>query len=204
MDKHKLVPIEPTREMWAAAGNAVIALESSHHDAISEAVYMAMLKAAPEIEQKAFVYIHQDTLDSIQQYVSNKDDSFGRPPVWMGDQANSVSGHTIPLYLHHPPAWMPIETAPFGKTVLVFYNNSLGKGRIIKARYIERYTEEAGEASIDNEFCDYCEEYDEFFVPEGWYETVDNGHEYSGYKLETGSNPTHWMPLPPPPAEVNS
>lgn len=46
---YKLVPINPTREMWAAAGDAVVALKSQHHDAISEAVYKAMLTAAPDV-----------------------------------------------------------------------------------------------------------------------------------------------------------
>ena len=50
MSKYKLVPIEPTREMWAAAGDAVVALNGQHHDSISEAVYKAMLAAAPQQE----------------------------------------------------------------------------------------------------------------------------------------------------------
>jgi len=51
MGNYKLVPLDPTREMWAAAGDAVVALTSQHHDAISEAVYKAMLDAAPKIKQ---------------------------------------------------------------------------------------------------------------------------------------------------------
>lgn len=54
MNKFKLVPIEPTREMWAAAGDAVVALNSQHHDAISGAVYNAMLVAAPEVVMVGF------------------------------------------------------------------------------------------------------------------------------------------------------
>src|SRR5699024_214981 len=51
MGNYKLVPLDPTREMWAAAGDAVVALTSQHHDAIREAVYKAMLDAAPNIKQ---------------------------------------------------------------------------------------------------------------------------------------------------------
>lgn len=43
------VPVEPTREMWAAAGTAVCNLQRrgvGHHDAISEAVWAAMIAAA--------------------------------------------------------------------------------------------------------------------------------------------------------------
>lgn len=46
-----LVPREPTREMWAAAGTEVCDLQRrgiGHHDLISEAVYSAMLSAAPQ------------------------------------------------------------------------------------------------------------------------------------------------------------
>jgi hypothetical protein len=50
MTKYKLVPVEPTREMWSAAGDAVVALKSQHHDAISEAVYKAMLATAPDVQ----------------------------------------------------------------------------------------------------------------------------------------------------------
>jgi len=41
------VPIEPTREMWAAMANAVIGKTSVHHDVVVEAVYRAMVTSAP-------------------------------------------------------------------------------------------------------------------------------------------------------------
>lgn len=46
----QLVPVEPTREMWAAAGDCVTTLQwqgIGHHDKISGAVYRAMLAATP-------------------------------------------------------------------------------------------------------------------------------------------------------------
>ena len=51
LEGRKLDPVEPTREMWAASGDAIMALPNAgntHHDQISEAVYRAMLAAAPE------------------------------------------------------------------------------------------------------------------------------------------------------------
>lgn len=56
---YKLVPVKPTREMWAAAGNAVVALNSQHHDAISEAVYKAMLAAAPDFDRQVIAEVNQ-------------------------------------------------------------------------------------------------------------------------------------------------
>lgn len=47
----KWMSAEPTREMWAAAGDAVVRLQVDghhHHDKYSEAVYRAMWAAAPQ------------------------------------------------------------------------------------------------------------------------------------------------------------
>lgn len=43
---YAVVPKEPTREMWAASGDAIVKLGHVHHDAISVACYRAMLSAA--------------------------------------------------------------------------------------------------------------------------------------------------------------
>ena len=107
--RYKLVPVEPTREMWAAAGNAVVALNSQHHDAVSEAVYKAMLAAAPEMEQEPYAY---------EYGASNGDGTFS---VVMDKGRLSQLGETeydychpgifaskerpvTPLYLHPQPA----------------------------------------------------------------------------------------------------
>lgn len=47
------VPREPTRKMWAAAGDAVVALQIrgvGHHDALIAAAWAAMIDAAPLAE----------------------------------------------------------------------------------------------------------------------------------------------------------
>lgn len=44
---------------------------------------------------------------------------------------------------------------------------------------------------------DYDEESDAYIIPEGWWETVDFGEEFSAVDMVV----THWMPLPEPPEE---
>lgn len=41
----------------------------------------------------------------------------------------------------------------------------------------------------------YCEETDDYIIPEGWWEAVECGDEFSAVDLFV----THWMPLPEPP-----
>lgn len=91
-------------------------------------------------------------------------------------------------------AWNIIESVPKGRAVLVYYKNSLGKGRTVKASYIEKFTEEATE---ECDFGEYCEERDIYCWPEGWYEQIDNWDEFTGVAMS--NIPTHWMPLPQPP-----
>ena len=48
--------------------------------------------------------------------------------------------------------------------------------------------------------CDYSEEDDEFYLCEGWYETVKNCDNFNSVAVEDFV--THWMHLPEPPKEV--
>lgn len=50
----------------------------------------------------------------------------------------------------------------------------------------------------DYEACDeYCEEADDYYVNEGWYERIYNWDDYGAVGI--GDFVTHWMPLPEPP-----
>lgn len=61
-------------------------------------------------------------------------------------------------------------------------------------------TEESGyNWELDNVDMEYDEDADAFIVPEGWWEAVRYGEEFSA----VDDFVTHWMPLPEPPGEVD-
>lgn len=87
--------------------------------------------------------------------------------------------------------WKPIDDdAKSGKPVLVYYLNSYQKSRVVKACWVPKYTEESSE-----DHAEYCEEKDNYYSPEGWYELIDNWGDYSSVAICEGE-PTHYMPLP--------
>lgn len=95
--------------------------------------------------------------------------------------------------------WQPIAAAQKNTPYLIAYRNAYGKDRVIKAVYIERYTVESNlDAECDDE---YDEGTDTYYWCEGWYELVDNFGDYTHLRLDTTNVPTHFMPLPTPPAE---
>lgn len=94
--------------------------------------------------------------------------------------------------------WRPASDKPeHGKTVLATYLNQCGKRRRVRAFYIGQYEEEEG--SEDDELCvEYCEEKDEWYLKEGWYELIDNWDTYSSVAIVEGVV-DYWMPMPSAP-----
>lgn len=93
--------------------------------------------------------------------------------------------------------WQPIATAPHSIPVLVHYKNSHDKSRVIKARFVARFTEEAG-FDYEEGCAEYDEENDRYTTTEGWWEQIDNWPDYGEVAVHEGV-PDHWMPLPEPP-----
>jgi hypothetical protein len=79
--------------------------------------------------------------------------------------------------------WLPIESAPKGRKLIVGYFNPLGNWRSVIGRYyldgtLESETDKGG------------------FAPEGWYEET----EAYEYLMQMDQEPTYYRSLPPPPA----
>jgi hypothetical protein len=89
-----------------------------------------------------------------------------------------------------PSPWQPIATAPKMLKIIVFYRNTLGKGRCVMACY---YKERSLEMADDYaEVGEYDEALGNSYAPEGWYEE----HDSDSPLMSLQEAPTHWMPLP--------
>jgi hypothetical protein len=101
--------------------------------------------------------------------------------------------------------WIQVEDKlPTGINVLAFYKNCLNKGRIVKAFYVYRYTEESTERDWCDPYDEYRKEKDMHFLKEGWYEICENSNDdYSSWFINNGTV-THWMPLPDSPEEEST
>ena len=96
-----------------------------------------------------------------------------------------------------PVAWTPVAEAlpKSGEKVLACYRHRWGNLRPIRAFWTAAKTEEA---DSDDARMEYDEATDAYYVPEGWYECIDNWDDYSSVAVTEGKV-THWMPLPDPP-----
>lgn len=83
-----------------------------------------------------------------------------------------------------------------GLKVLAIQKTNYLQNRVtIVGHWVEKFSEEAG----DSEFDDYCEEKDEYYLPEGWYEDQYNWGEYAAIKVNDDADITHWRLLPDKP-----
>ena len=124
----------------------------------------------------------------------------GRKPknLFMGSEESLI--HFTREYVEWLEAqltWRPVSEKPEkDQIVIATYLNQCGKRRRVRAVYVRQYEEEAGE---DDELCvEYCEEKDEWYLKEGWYELIDNWYDYSSVAIVEGTV-DHWLPMPPAP-----
>jgi hypothetical protein len=77
------------------------------------------------------------------------------------------------------------------KEVLVFQKH--GESVVC---FVGSYTKKfEKEACCDSDFMEYCEEKDQYYEPEGWYESQYNWDEYAGIYCSQG-NVIGWCELP--------
>ena len=99
-------------------------------------------------------------------------------------------------------AWIPVAVLPAPcLKVIATYVNRRGNRRTIMAKWIPGKTEEAH--SLDDEFGEYDEATDTTYVPEGWYECINNLDDYTFVAVGEGAI-THWMPLPEAPDAIRA
>ncbi|MEK0313723.1 DUF551 domain-containing protein [Cohnella sp. 56] len=104
-----------------------------------------------------------------------------------------------------PSGWIPVSRRmPEVQTpVLATYSTKtyMDKTRsvVVMAQYFPAKTVKACDFLQDGVDGDYDEDQDEYFVPEGWWESSDEAE--TVYALT--HDVTHWMPLPKPPG-INS
>lgn len=97
-----------------------------------------------------------------------------------------------------PVAWIKVsdELPKCGKPVLGCYKDTYEKLWIVRAKWIPKHTEES--YGDDDFFVEYDEATDTYYLPEGWYECINNWDDYSSVKIYEGEI-THWMMLPTAP-----
>lgn len=99
------------------------------------------------------------------------------------------------------PEWYDIASKGLpesGVNVLAAYVNCAGKWQVVKALWVAKNSEIA---STEDENSEYDEEKDDYFIPEGWYECVNNWDEYASFKITEGAV-THWRLLPNAPTAL--
>lgn len=89
------------------------------------------------------------------------------------------------------------EMPKSGTFVLAAFVNAYGKARVVRAAWAARWTLPADDECGDD-WAEYSEDRDEYFCPEGWYET--NDHEDTHWQITDAV--THWMPLPEHPRKA--
>jgi hypothetical protein len=92
--------------------------------------------------------------------------------------------------------WISVkESIPEG-VALVAYQKEQAGTLVCKACYFKKHEQET---SDDDNF-DYNDEDDVYYIPEGWYECIDNWEDYSSVSIQ--GIVTHWMPLPEAPSQA--
>ena len=111
---------------------------------------------------------------------------------------NSKWQEAVQNALDFIPTWIRVEDALPENDVHVLLSCKCGAGAYVcDGFHTEKFsTPTRFYEDID---ADYDEETDEYYLPEGWWEVINNWDDDSCVEIE--DTVTHWMPLPEPPKE---
>ena len=101
--------------------------------------------------------------------------------------------------------WISVaDRLPEDDKPVLAYGHAVGNPQYntyFKGRWIAEHTMKAGDFGADEDLAlIYDETEDEFYVPEGWFERIENWDDYTDVAVGDYIV-THWMPLPEPPGK---
>jgi hypothetical protein len=119
----------------------------------------------------------------------------------LGDALRAVADAAVAAHVAQQvpdEKWISVdERLPeSGRPVLATYLNRCGKPRRIRAEWMAAKTLEV--APDDDSISEYDDDTDAFYLPQGWYEIIDNWDDFRTIVVTEGEV-SHWMPLPAPP-----
>lgn len=143
-----------------------------------------------------------EAADAIEELTrENKELSFRSAQLEaMNDALIGETGAADALMVVSQPRWIPVsERLPeSGERVLaccrVKWLGGGGRTYVCAAFHSAPKTETC--VFSDDIDMEYDEETDEYYLPEGWWEVINNWDDYSFVAI--GDFVTHWMPLTPP------
>jgi len=91
--------------------------------------------------------------------------------------------------------WIKVERSKPKQYALLAVLLKNGDYVVRRGCHVAKFEEETSH----EDFYDYNEADDTYYIPEGWYEAISNWDEWAMVVISEGVV-THWMPLPSPPS----
>ena len=144
-------------------------------------------------------------MDVMEKLVKLLTEFYGCDPMYYGVDALAITQHLISNGVT-AQEWISVEDRlPENEQDVIIcakrrhYSNQNRFIRIVaKAFYTDgKHDTEHTAYAWNNDYIDmeYDEENDAYLIPEGWWESIEYGEEFSA----VSDFVTHWMPLPQPP-----